>query len=62
LGLDLTNATSKSKVKRLIKTWVSSGALVASDMKDASGKTRPIIEVGNWATPQSPPPCEVGGE
>ena len=27
LGLDLTNATNKSKVKRLIKAWVSVGAL-----------------------------------
>ena len=62
LGLDLTNAINKSKVKRLIKAWVSSGALVVTQVADAKGTDRPIIEVGKWAAPQLPPPCEVGGE
>ncbi len=62
LDLDLTNATNKSKVKRLIKAWVSSGALVVTQVADAKGTDRPIIEVGKWAAPQLPPPCEVGGE
>ena len=62
LGLDLTNATNKSKVKRLIKTWVSTGALVVTLVADAKGADRPTVEVGKWAAPQLPPPCEVGGE
>ena len=62
LGLDLTNAINKSKVKRLIKAWVSSGALVVTQVADAKGTDRPIIEVGKCAAPQLPPPCEVGGE
>jgi len=62
LGLDLTNAQHKARVKRLIKNWISKSALVVTVSKDTSGKDRPTIEVGKWATPQSPPPCEVGGD
>ncbi len=62
LKLDLSNSQNKAKVKRLIKTWISKGALMDTVAKDASGKDRPTIEVGKWVTPQSPPPCEVGGD
>jgi hypothetical protein len=62
LSLDLTNKNDKAKVKRLVKTWISKGALVVTGSMDTHGKLRPTIEVGKRVKPQSPPPCEVGGD
>lgn len=49
LDLDPADQHDRARIKHCITSWLSSGALVASEMKDEKGKKRPIIEVGEWA-------------
>jgi hypothetical protein len=48
LGLDAS--TDKRRIKRMIETWITSGALVKVTREDKKRMPRPCIEVGEWAT------------
>lgn len=50
LGCDLNKPSDKKRVMGNIKVWLKSGALVVVDGKDAKGRSRPLIEVGQAAT------------
>ena len=48
LGLDAK--ADKGRITRLLRTWVSNGALSVVKRADGSRHSRPFIEVGEWAT------------
>ncbi len=48
LGMDAT--TERKRIKRILETWLTSGALVKVKHKDANRIERPCLEVGEWAT------------
>lgn len=51
LGINASSDTNKARIKRLIKTWVQSGALVVDTIHDGrTGRQVKIIEVGEWAS------------
>ena len=47
LRFDLQN--DRKRIKRMLATWLKSGALVKQDMKDESRQTRPCVLVGERA-------------
>jgi hypothetical protein len=49
LGLNVEDKKDHTRIKSLVKAWIGNGALVVTNSMDAKGKSRPIIEVGNWA-------------
>ena len=49
LGLDMTGAAEKAKVKALLKTWIENKALKVVQRPDESRHDRPFIEVDRWA-------------
>jgi hypothetical protein len=49
LGLDMTGAAEKAKVKTLLKTWIENKALKVVQRPDESRHDRPFIEVDQWA-------------
>jgi AAA domain len=49
LGLDTDSKSDREKIKAAIRMWIGSGAFVTTEVKDAKGKLRPIVEVGKWA-------------
>lgn len=48
LGMDV--AADRKRIKKIIETWLKSGALVKVKIKDATRQERPCLEVGEWAT------------
>lgn len=48
LGMDAT--ADRKRIKKIIETWIKSGALVKVKVKDNAGKERPCLKVGEWAT------------
>lgn len=40
----------KQKIKNAVRTWIESGALTIENVTDEKGKSRPVINVGTWAT------------
>ena len=50
MGLDITNRSQKAKVIHLLKTWMSTGMLVAVEGEDEKRMKRTFVEVGQWAT------------
>ena len=46
LELDIENNADKSRVKKILKTWIKSGALVKVEKAGEDRKVRPYIEVG----------------
>ncbi|UWR33734.1 helicase RepA family protein [Sulfitobacter sp. W027] len=48
LGLDATN--DKRRIRKMIEAWLHSGALIKSPIIDANRRTRPCLEVGEWAS------------
>ena len=50
LGLDVGRPRDAARVRDLLRTWLSSGALGKADRSiNAKGKTAPFVEVGRWA-------------
>ena len=49
LKLNGNSEPVKAKVKTLLKTWISSGALVVVKATDRKGNVRPVVVVGQWA-------------
>ena len=47
LGLD--SQSDRKRIKRMITTWLKSGALVKRVIQDDARRDRPCIEVGDWA-------------
>lgn len=48
--LGLNAATDKKRIKRMIETWLKSGALVKGTVMDSKRNARPSVEVGEWAS------------
>ncbi|WP_082894828.1 AAA family ATPase [Sulfitobacter geojensis] len=48
LGMDTTS--DRKRLKRIIETWLKSGALVKVKVRGEDRKERPCLEVGEWAT------------
>lgn len=48
--LGLNAATDKKRIKRMIETWIKSGALVKGEKIGPIRKPVPTVEVGEWAT------------
>ncbi|MEM7472922.1 MAG: AAA family ATPase [Pseudomonadota bacterium] len=48
LGLEVE--TDRKRIKKIIETWLKSGALVKVQVKDETRRERPCLEVGEWAT------------
>lgn len=58
LELDITNVKGPEcrRVKELLKTWISSGALAIERVKDTKkGREVPFVRVGKWAEPEASP-------
>jgi hypothetical protein len=51
IGLDIEKPEDKHRVKRILKEWLASGALVEVRRMDANSDPRPFIEVGNLLEP-----------
>lgn len=49
LGLDV--GKDKGRIKDLIKTWISTKALVVERRTNANGRERPYLVVGSWVDP-----------
>jgi hypothetical protein len=49
LGLEMSDAAAKSKVKSLLKTWIENKALKVVLRDDESRHERPFVEVDQWA-------------
>jgi hypothetical protein len=49
LNLDLEMPENKTKVKGILKTWLTSGVLIKVEKEGEDRKKRPYIEVGEWA-------------
>ena len=49
LDLDLETAPLQNRIKSLLKTWLTSGALKVVTKLDEHRKERKFIEVGQWA-------------
>lgn len=47
LGLDATS--DRKRIKRMVETWLKSGALVKREIADSNRRNRPCIAVGEWA-------------
>jgi hypothetical protein len=52
LGLDSQSKRDKNTIKALLKTWIDKGALTVAKGCDGKARSRPIIEVGQWADQQ----------
>ena len=48
LGMDVT--TDKKRLKRIIATWLASGALVKGEAEGPQRRKVPVMMVGEWAT------------
>ena len=48
--LDMDSDVEKHRIKKMLKTWVKTGALRVVRKPDASRHDRPTIEVGKWAS------------
>lgn len=51
--LTKTQKAAKSKVKTLIRAWLTSGALVLVEAKDGKSNLRKFVEVGEWAVTET---------
>lgn len=62
LGLDADDPEQKHRIKRILKEWLASGALVEVKRKDKNGDERPFIEVGALLEPgtYTPVPRSTG--
>lgn len=49
LGIDLDQA-GKTRIKNMLRSWLSSGMMVVVSGKDAKGNVRPFVEVGELAS------------
>ena len=49
LRMDSRDKSDCAKLKTIIKTWIENRALTVVQRKDAKGKERPVLEVGEWA-------------
>ena len=47
LRLNATN--DRKRIKRMIETWLKSGALVKREFVDDARRSRPCVVVGEWA-------------
>jgi hypothetical protein len=50
LEFNLQDKKDAARVKTLLKTWLTTGALIETDGKDAKGNNRTFVEVGTWAS------------
>ena len=50
LHFDLDRDPDKAKVRKLINTWIKSGALKVVEHEDDQRRPREFVEVGEWAT------------
>lgn len=51
LELDPKDDVDRDRIKRMIGIWLKSGSFKQSEARDDKGKSRPIVEVGQWAHP-----------
>ncbi|HTN60229.1 MAG TPA: AAA family ATPase [Devosia sp.] len=50
LELDANDKSDRQKIKSMLREWVKNGVLRVSSILDEKGKSRPIVEVGEWVT------------
>ncbi len=57
LDLNVDNPSDKARIKQLLKTWISKGALTIDRRPDPKGKGKiiPYVMVGNWIDPATLP-------
>lgn len=63
LGLDASKAdnSDRKRIGRLIRTWISNGALVVVNRRDpVKREEKPFVEVGRWADDASAPLTQGG--
>lgn len=48
--LDMDATADRKRIKRIIETWLKSGALVKTKKEGPQRKLVPVLEVGEWAT------------
>jgi len=56
LGLDVDSKSDKSKIRSLVKTWVSEGALKVVERKDQNRQMKKFVEVGRVVDGRSATP------
>jgi hypothetical protein len=49
-ALDLDAETSRKRISKLLKEWVTNDALVIVEKPDSNRMMRKFVEVGKWAT------------
>ena len=62
LGLDSKAKSDRSRIRKLIGTWLQEGALVTVERNDEKRRPRKWIEVGRWQNDTSAPPEKGGAE
>jgi hypothetical protein len=50
MGLDLAEASAKTRIKSMLKTWIGNNALKIVTRKNDARQPKTFIEVGEWAT------------
>lgn len=56
LSIDVGDSSGKERIKKLLKTWIGTGALTVERIKDTNkGREVPFIRVGKWAEPDASP-------
>jgi hypothetical protein len=58
LSDDAQDKADRAKINALLRTWLSTGALVKVEGKDAKSMPRTFIEVGEWAVQGVSPPSK----
>lgn len=48
LGFDMTAPANRKRVRIMMNTWLSNGALIVIELPDKNRKPRPCVDVGEW--------------
>jgi len=61
LSSDAKDKADRAKINALLRTWITNGALVSVEKRDAKKReTKKFVEVGVWATQDTAPPSGSG--
>lgn len=60
LRLDANDPAHRSRIKRLLNTWLKEGALKVERRKDGNHESRPYVVVGRWQKDATPPAPSQG--
>ncbi|MBO9377422.1 AAA family ATPase [Sphingomonas histidinilytica] len=56
-GLDVDDKASRARIINMLRVWVTNGALVVDERRDANRQIKKYLVVGKWANDQSATPA-----